>query len=202
MAAILPGTYVELQQAEVRKLVFPPPTLKLQVTVHRLAIPKTGLATPLTTVLHRDAAGIIDWIGSIDERMLTGAQNPGQTPRPQLNQHLFNGAHCWQVRRPERLVVTSHADPYLTIYGGNRPWVVIGSLPNGSLLAVPLNDALGNPKWYAPQIAAADLQFPGSKLSQMELAHIWSLPATVPQLGAVKPLVAPKLQQECLKYFP
>ena len=197
-----PGTYVQLQQAEGQKLVFPPPTLNLQVTVHRLAIPKTGRATPLTTVLHRDQAGIIDWIGSIDERMLTGAQSQGQTPRAQLNQHLFNGPHCWQVRRPGPLVGQGHADPYLTVYGGNRPWVVIGSLPKGDLLAVPLNDAWGNPKWYAPQIAAADLQFSGSKFSQMELAHIWSLPSTVQQLGVVHPKVTPKLQQECLKYFP
>jgi hypothetical protein len=202
MAAIHPGTYVELQPAEAEKLVYPPPALDLQVAVHRLAIPKTGRATPLTTVLHRDVAGIIDWIGSIDERMLTGAQNPGKTPRAELNQFLFNGPHCWQVRRPGRLVGPNHADPYLTVYGGDRPWVVIGSLPNGRLLAVPLNDAWGNPKWYAPQIAAADLQFPNPKFSQMELAHIWSMPSTLPQLGAVKPTVTARLQQECLKYFP
>ena len=201
MAAIQPGTYVQLQQSESEKLAYPPPTLDLQVTVHRLAIPKSGKATPLTTLLHRNTDEVIDWIGSIDERMLSDGQASGQSPRSELNQYLFNHSSCWDVIRPGHLIEPKNGTPYLTVYDGDRPWVVIGELPNGSLLAVPLNDARGNPKWYAPQIKAEELNFQNAKLSQMELAHIWSFPATLVRIGNVEPAAVCDLQQECLKYF-
>ena len=58
----------------------------------------------------------------------------------------------------------------------------------GDPIAAPLNDA-SNPKWWTPVVPRAALAFPGNvKDSQVELAHAWSLPASIPAIGEVTPL--------------
>jgi len=104
-------------------------------------------------------------------------------------------------RPPGLLTSPGVANPYLTLYGGNRPWVVLGELLNGSLVAAPLNDARGNPKWYAPEIAAAHLLFPNAKHSQLELAHLWSLPPGLPSSGEVDAAARQALGRDVVGYY-
>ena len=104
----------------------------------------------------------------------------GRDPRSALGRQMLGGLHLWEVFRPGLLTASGVSVPLLTVYNGERPWVVVGELTTGDVLAAPLNDAAGNPKWFSPIIEAGDLMFPGSKVSQLELAHVWSFGAHVP----------------------
>lgn len=201
MASIQPGTFVTVLQGEAAKLNFPPPTMDVQVAVHTAAIPKSGPSQALlTTLIHRSDDGAIDWIGSIDEAMLTLGRRPGATPRQEIKPHLFQSEECWSVFYPGRLVPLTFGEQYLTIYGGDRPWVTIGQLGDGKRLAVPLN-GVGNRKWYTPEVSQKHLLFVQSKTSQMELPHIWSFPSSIPAVGTVANEVRNALAADCLKYF-
>jgi hypothetical protein len=91
---------------------------------------------------------------------------------------------------------------YLTLYAGRRPWVVVGELANGRRLAVPLNDARGNPKWYTPVVRWQDLRMPAStKDAQLELAHLWSLPADVRVVGTLAPSARETIGQAVWSYY-
>ena len=75
-----------------------------------------------------------------------------------------------------------------TIYAGSelRPWVVVGETAPGGLIAAPLNDAQGNPKWWTPTVRQRDMAFSGNnKDAQVELAHLWTLPDSLPREGAL-----------------
>jgi hypothetical protein len=88
-----------------------------------------------------------------------------------------------------------------TAYQGERPWVVIGETTFGDLLAAPLNEA-GNPKWYTPILAREEVLMPGSsKDAQLELAHLWSLPASLPSVGSVSPAGQGRVLEALKSYF-
>jgi len=199
MATIAPGTWVELIEGESQRLSFPPPRTALVVAVHRAAVKARG--NPLTFVASIDDGQRVDWVGAIDETMLKVTGGPVASPRAAVGRRLLAGASCWKVVRPGLLTSPGVANPYLTLYGGNRPWVVLGELLNGSLVAAPLNDARGNPKWYAPEIAAAHLLFPNAKHSQLELAHLWSLPPGLPSSGEVDAAARQALGRDVVGYY-
>ena len=77
--------------------------------------------------------------------------------------------------------------PLSTVYAGSdlRPWVVVGETEAGALLAAPLNEP-SNPKWWTPIVSQAEMGFSGNvKDSQVELAHIWTIPADTATEGRV-----------------
>jgi hypothetical protein len=87
------------------------------------------------------------------------------------------------------------------MYQGERPWVAVGETPSGDLLAAPLNEA-GNPKWYTPVLAQEEVVMQGScKDAQLELAHLWSLPAAVGAVGSVSPAARERVIEALKSYF-
>ena len=96
-----------------------------------------------------DGAGGLQWVGAVDERMLLPTGARGASLRAAIRERLLVGTRCWQLVRPGLLTAAGVGDPYLTLYAGERPWVVLGELEDGQLLAAPLNGALANPKWFA-----------------------------------------------------
>ncbi len=175
MATLQPGTAIELEPAEAQRIRFqPPPGAALYVAVHPGAL-KAGARNLLTLVVGV-AAGSLVWVGAVDELMLQPVARPPVMSRVALRSRLLIGSALWTVVRPGLLTKPGVPAPLLTLYDRDRPWVVLGELEDGALLASPLNDATGNPKWWTPVLTPLQLGFAGAKLSQIELAHLWSLP--------------------------
>ena len=183
MASIPAGTPVRFRAGELARLRFPPPCAEVVIAVHPNAL--RAPQNSLTLAACADGAGCLQWVGAVDERMLLPSGERGASLRAAILERLLIGGRSWQVVRPGLLTASGVGDPYLTLYAGERPWVVLGELEDGQLLAAPLNGVLGNPKWFAPQVAARHLLFPGARPAQLELAHLWSLPATLPRSGVV-----------------
>lgn len=199
MAKIAPGTLVALAPGEAGKLAYPPTASTLVVAVHPAALKAPHNSLTLTVSV--DSAGSVTWVGAVDEQMMAPTGDKGDSPRLKIAGRLAKGSRCWEVIRPGLLTAPGTPNPYLTLYGGDRPWVVVGELENSDLLAVPLNDARGNPKWYAPQVDAKFLHFSHAKHSQLELAHLWSLPRSMPESGSVDPAVRLSLQEDTIAYY-
>jgi hypothetical protein len=119
-----------------------------------------------------------------------------------LRGHLLAGANVWEVVWPGLLTKPDVARPLLTVYDRERPWVALGELPNGSLLAAPLNDSRGTVKWWTPRLQAEDLDFRGSKPSQLELGHIWAVDQSVNRIGVVRESGQIAVEEVIGKYFP
>lgn len=140
--------------------------------------------------------------------------------RAHLAERLLTGERLWAVVRPGSLTADPRR-PHLTVYHGPRPWVVVGALApdaapvaardgddgvaggNAPLLAMPLNDARGPGKWYAPTIAQGDMDFAGNvKDSRLEMAHLWALPAHVCRVvGTVRDAARDALAASVARYF-
>jgi hypothetical protein len=182
MARYAPGSVLMLLEDERSRLTFPPPEDEVVVAVHEGALraPENLLSLAATV-----DEGNVTWVGAIDERMVAGALGRTSSPRPLIARRLFEGERCWSTIWPGPLTTVAGAGPRFTLYHGERPWVVLGELVGGSLLAAPLNDAVGNPKWFAPRIAAPDIGGAGAKDGQLEMAHLWSLPEDLPAFGDV-----------------
>jgi hypothetical protein len=187
MATLSPGQAVTLRDGVGLNLAWPPPaTAALYIAVHRDAL-RAGSRNLLTLVTAVEETNLL-WVGAIDEGMVSIAQAPSRpNARALIAGCLFQGPSAWRIIRPGLLTTACAPRPYLTVYDNDRPWVVLGSLSSGSLLCAPLNDARGNPKWWAPQVPRPDLLFPGSKDSQIELAHLWSLGPGHTTVGEVAP---------------
>jgi len=183
MASIPAGTVVRFRADEMTRLRYPPPRAEVGIAVHPDAL--RAAQNGLTLAACADAAGRLEWVGAVDEQMLLPTGERGASLRAAILERLLVGRRSWQVVRPGLLTAPGVGDPCLTLYAGERPWVVLGELEDGQLLAAPLNGVLGNPKWFAPQVAARHLLFPGARAAQLELAHLWSLPATLPRSGVV-----------------
>lgn len=196
MANIAPGTVVELLQEEAARLLFPPPANTLVVAVHPAAL---KAANRLTLACCLDEDDVVAWVGALDERMLQPTTEVQATPRAELGKRLQQGGDRWVICRPGLL---TNPNPYLTVYGNERPWVVLGDLPNGDVLAAPLNDASGNPKWWTPIVRATELGFCRAKDSQIELAHVWSLPKPEQTEGPIANSARPSIEQAISRYFP
>ncbi len=174
MATIAPGTEVLLRAGERDKLRFPPPEdARLYVAVHEGAL-RVGERNRLTQVVGL-VGDRLDWVGAVDERMLERSSGPPlPSARSRIAESLFWDDEAWDIVWPGPLLADGVRRPYFTVYDGDRPWMTLGRLPGG-LLAAPLNDARGNPKWWAPRIDAADLEFVEGKPAQVELAHLWTV---------------------------
>ena len=183
MATIAPDSRVAMTPSRVAEFSYPPSAPdQLVVAVHVGAL-RAPLNALTQLVEFKEAQ--IAWVGAVDEAMVIPV--PGAMPqaRKALWARLLVGSRLWDVVRPGLLSRPGVRRPLLTVYDGDRPWVVVGELVGGDLVAAPLNDARGNPKSWTPVVAADQLGFPGSKPSQVELAHVWSLPATLRAVGTV-----------------
>ncbi len=186
MATLPPGRQVALRPEIARQLAFPPLETAgpLVIAVHPGAMNAPQSTLTLAVQLDGDA---ITWAGALDEAHLQALPRLGISPRPALAQRLLTGDHLWEVLLPGSLLAPGVHGPLGTVYddrgAGTRPWIVVGALANGLVLAVPLNDP-SNPKPYTPVIRRIDLGFDAAKDGQVELPHLWSLPVT-PAIGRV-----------------
>lgn len=198
MAQFAIGTRVTLAPGAQAILRYPPPAGDLVISVHRGAL--KGRNT-LTTAVSLKGDQIV-WVGALDEDDLKATGSAAGYRRASLCAHIFAGPDVFRVFTPGTLVTREAGGHHYTVYRGIRPWLTLGRLPNGLLLAVPLSDAYGNPKWYAPIIERQHLRIPGSnKDSQAELAHLWSLPAPAKFDGAVADTIRDDLKRRCAEYF-
>jgi hypothetical protein len=187
VATLPPGTIVDLSEYAAEMLRFLPPDGDLVVVVHPSALRATWSAH--TQVAHLGDEGL-GWLGALDEGLLvTLDEPPDPDARAACAACFLRGERLWEVVRPGALLVPDAPKAPSTVYAGSdqRPWIVLGEADTGDLLAAPLNDA-SNPKWWTPVVPHAALSFPGNvKDSQVELAHAWSLPASIASVGSVTP---------------
>lgn len=199
MPTLPPGTEVSIRRDALRRLTYPPPSgALLLVAVHDAALRAPGSThTQLIGLCHGDLA----WAGALGEHLLTVESEDGGDPRQLLGEAVGIGPRLWDVVWPGELLVDAQRGPLSTTYQGERPWVVIGAVGGGDLLAAPLNDA-ANPKWFTPLFARDEIRMPGSsKESQLELAHVWSLPRSLGGVGTVAPQARPRVLAALRSYF-
>ena len=199
MATLPPGTEVSLRSDALRRLNFPPPKGSvLVVAVHEGAL--LAPANPHTQLIGLRHGDVI-WAGALGEHLLTVESEGGGDPRQLLGDAIGAGPRLWDVVWPLELVADSWRGRLSTVYQGERPWVVIGLVSGGDLLAAPLNEA-ANPKRFTPLLAAEDVLMSGSsKESQLELAHVWSLPQSLGAVGSVAPEARGRIREALRSYF-
>jgi hypothetical protein len=188
MASIDPDTRVHVDSAWLRSLAFAPSSRELFVAVHQSALRAPSSALTLVLQVTSITTPEVIWAGALDEGMLTAPLGPAPAlsgARSLLGPLLMRGAHLWECITPGHLLRATAAQQTLSVYRGSRPWIVVGELANEMVLAVPLNDARGGGKWYAPAVSAEDLPTQNPKPSQAELAHLWAFPATVHRIGSL-----------------
>ena len=155
---------------------------------------------------HTQVAHIVDgdlvWSGALGETLLAPADvAPQPRARDAVPPCLGRGERVWDVVWPKLLVLDGVRRPLSTVYDGLRPWLVVGETSAGDLLAAPLNDVT-NPKWFTPVARWDEMDFDGNvKDSQVELAHLWTLPASVPSIGWFLDAAIDRVEEAMLKYF-
>ena len=200
MASLPTGTCVTLTAAAQRSLRYPPAAgAVLTVVVHPNAL--RAPYDPHTQVAHI-VDGELVWSGALGETLLTPAD---VAPRPRARDAvppcLGRGERAWEVVWPKLLVLDGVRRPLSTVYDGLRPWLVVGETMAGDLLAAPLND-VSNPKWFTPVARWDEMDFDGNvKDSQVELAHLWTLPAGVPSIGWFLDAAIDRVEEAMLSYF-
>jgi hypothetical protein len=200
VATHAPDACVTFLPKEERKLAFPPPPgLTLSVAVHPGS--RNAPRSLLTQLIGIDADARLIWAGAVDESMLEAQAQKTAGARKMLGRSLLRGNALWSVIDPGLLTATNVPSPYRTIYGGRRPWIVIGALDEDAFAAAPLNDIGGGQKWWTPPVAQTELRFRGSKASVVELAHIWSIPTAVPTIGDVSQNGGRAIATAIEKYF-
>jgi hypothetical protein len=202
LATIETGRQVVLLPGEADRLALPPDEgASLWVAAHPGA-QRAGARSRLTQLVALDEHDAPVWAGALDETMLALGHEARSGVRDRLGACLLEGDGLWSVLFVRSLLVGNPQYPYLTIYWGARPWVVLGALPNGRQLAVPLNDAHGNPKWYTPVVERSDIRIPGStKDAQLELAHLWSFEPGTRVIGQIAPRAREDLAFAVHRYF-
>ena len=202
MATLPEGTRVTLTREARESLRFVPPPCELVIVVHPAAL-------RARFDRHTQVAGLTDakvvWAGALGEDLVEAMQGQPRLTgaRADCAAPLLEGDRLWEVVRPGALVRAGVARPLSTVYDGSdlRPWVVVGETEAGSLLAAPLNEA-SNPKWWTPIVTQAEMRFTGNvKDSQVELAHIWTLPAGTASEGRVLPSGAARVEAAIRDYF-
>ena len=199
MPTLPPGTEVSIRRDALRRLSFPPPEGSvLLVAVHDAALRAPGSPhTQLIGLRH----GELVWAGALSEHLLTAKPEGGGDPRQLLGEAVGTGPRLWDVVWPGELLADPQRGPLSTTYQGERPWVVIGIVTGGDLLAAPLNEA-ANPKWFTPLLAREEVRMPGSsKESQLELAHVWSFPESLAAVGSVAPDARTRVLAALRSYF-
>ncbi|TVR85115.1 MAG: hypothetical protein EA416_17475 [Trueperaceae bacterium] len=189
MATLPPGTIVDLSEHASEVLRFVPPDGDLVVVVHPAAL---SARWDTHTQVAQIVEGWLTWLGALGEAMLVTLDDapPDHDARATCAHAMLRGERLWQIVRPGALLVPDAPHEPSSVYAGSdrRPWVVIGETDLGDPIAAPLNEA-SNPKWWTPVVPRAALAFPDSvKDAQLELAHLWSLPADVPSIGEVTAL--------------
>ena len=199
MPTLRPGTEVAIRPESFRRLSFPPPEASMVlVAVHEAGL--LARQSPHTQLLGF-SGGDLSWAGALSEALLEVRSEGGGDPRILLGEVLGIGPRLWDVVWPGELVSDPDGGPLATTYQGERPWVVLGVTAEGDLLAAPLNEA-GNPKWYTPLLAQEEVLMPGSsKDAQLELAHLWSLPQSLPAVGSVAPAARERVLEALKSYF-
>jgi hypothetical protein len=197
MATIPEGTRVSLDPQASEAFTYPPHSPALIIAVHPGAL--QAKQNRLTQVVEVDGADII-WTGSIDEGLLSILPSSPQKLRKLLGQNLLRGVNLWSIIRPGPLRKPGSALND-TVYQGDRPWIVVGELASGALLAMPLNEYDGRRAIYNHPIDAGALNIPGAKPSKLELNHLWSFPpcsavANLSQIAHVEAAAAIR------KYYP
>ncbi len=181
------------------RLTFPPPG----DSVVLIGVHDAGLLArqSLHTQLLGFSEGDLSWAGALSEALLEVRSEGGGDPRMLLGEAIGAGPRLWDVIWPGELVVDPERGPLATTYQGERPWVVIGGISNGDLLAAPLNEA-GNPKWYTPLIHREEVLMSGSsKNAQLELAHLWSFPSSLSAVGTVAASAQERVLEDLRKYY-
>jgi hypothetical protein len=199
MPTLSPGTEVSILPDALRRLNFPPPEQSvLLVAVHEAAL--RSPQSPHTQLIGLDH-GDVSWAGALSEHLLTVESEGGGDPRQLLGDAVGVGPRLMDVVWPLELVADAQRGPFSTIYQGERPWLVIGAMGEGDLLAAPLNEA-ANPKWFTPLLKRDEVRMPGSyKDSQLELAHVWSLPASLAAVGSLDPQARGRVMEVLRSYF-
>ena len=199
MPTLAPGTEVSIRPEALTHLTFPPPKGSvLLVGVHDAAL--NAPESPHTQLLAFQFGELV-WAGALSETALRVESAAGGDPRALLGEAVGVGPRIWEVVWPGDLSLDPGARGGRTTYQGERPWVVIGETTSGDLLAAPLNEA-GNTKWYTPEIARDEVLMSGSsKDAQLELAHLWSLPGSLPAVGSVSSTARPRVLEAVKKYF-
>jgi hypothetical protein len=185
LSTLPPGTLVDLSEYAGELLRFPPPDGDLVIVVHPAALRATWDRHTQVALVESDD---LLWAGALGEDWLVTLDDLANPTACAAMGHAFlHGERLWQILRPGSLLVEDAPRVSSTIYAGSerRPWVVLGETATGDPIAAPLNDA-SNPKWWTPVVPHAALSFPGNvKDSQVELAHVWSLPASIEPIGEV-----------------
>jgi len=186
VATIPPGTIVDLSEHASEVLRFVPPDGDLVVVVHPAAL---SARWDTHTQVAQIVEGWLTWLGALGEAMLVTLDDapPDPDARATCAHGMLRGERLWQIVRPGALLLPDAPHEPSSVYAGSdrRPWVVIGETDLGDPIAAPLNEA-SNPKWWTPVVPRAALAFPDSvKDAQLELAHLWSLPADVMSIGEV-----------------
>ncbi|HSG49330.1 MAG TPA: hypothetical protein VLA43_16025, partial [Longimicrobiales bacterium] len=136
MPTLTPGTEVSLRPDALRRLSFPPPEgATLLVAVHEASLRAPSPHSQLMGVRRGDLV----WVGALSEHLLSVISQEGGDPRQLLGEAVGTGLRLWDLIWPGELVVDPQRGPLGTVYQGERPWLVIGSAPEGDLLAAPLN---------------------------------------------------------------
>ena len=200
LATLPPGTAVDLNEYADEILRFTPPDGDLVIVVNPAAL---RASWDTHTQVAQFDAGALTWLGALGEDMLiTLDAPPDPGARRACAERFLTGDRLWQVVRPGALLLPDAPRSPSTVYAGSdrRPWVVVGESDVGEPIAAPLNDA-SNPKWWTPVVARSALSFPGNlKDAQLELAHVWSLPADVITVGEVTPLGRSAIERAIREY--
>jgi hypothetical protein len=199
MPTLSPGTEVAIRPEALDRLVFRPP----EDAVVLIAVHDAGLLARhnLHTQLLGVSGGNLSWAGALSEALLDVVSEEGGDPRILLGEAIGVGARLWDLIWPGELFLHPERGPLATTYQGQRPWVVIGTAREGDLLAAPLNEA-GNPKWYTPLLAREEVMMSGSsKDAQLELAHLWSFPSSLPSVGSVAALAQERVLEDLRNYY-
>jgi len=180
MATISQDLVVSMRTKPTPDLTYPPAaTGTLVIAVHAGAFKAKG--NRLTQVA-QFVEGELAWAGALDEGMVQVESGAIAGSRGLLAAYLLQGPRVWQVVRPGELRPSGKSRPD-TVYQGDRPWVVVAGPGRYGLLAMPLNDAAGRMGAWHHFISGADLVFPASKDSKLEMNHLWSFPETLQTKG-------------------
>lgn len=201
MATLSQGTRVNILSRHLSILMFPPP----EGAALRVAIHPRALSAPWS--VHTQLVGIdgdeVTWAGGVGEDLLqTLDEPPEDKARDLLASRLLGGDRLYEIIFPGRLLSPEITEQFSTIYMSDetRPWIVVGGLGTGDLLAVPLN-RVANKQWFTPIVYARELILNGARDSIVELAHVWALPAALCIEGYIEPSAHDRLDQAINNYF-
>jgi hypothetical protein len=199
MARMVPDTVVELEDSPRTLFRFPPSSGgEFVIAVHPQALKAREVTQ---TTVAQLVEGHIAWVGSLDEQFIepTGRKSPGI--RAALSALLLTGPSFGRLLRPGPLRPAS-AEYDDTVYRGDRPWLVVGESPQCGRLAMPLNDRTwGKAKWYQADLDRHEVLMPGAKDGTVELAHLWSFPASTPIAGSISDTALERIAESVHRYY-